>query len=57
MLKCSKCANAIFNPWWGEYKCEISTTIVYDDNEVETCLEFKEGEPKETLNNLHDDAK
>lgn len=57
MLKCSKCGKAIFIPHWGEYKCTVSTTIVYDEDDVETCLDFKEGTPKETLNSPENDAK
>lgn len=57
MANCKTCGNAIFNPWWGEYKCSLYEQIMYDISDITDCPEYKEGEPKDTLNNPEDDAK
>lgn len=39
-MKCQRCANAIFNENWGEYKCkELKRTVKIED--VKKCRKFK----------------
>ena len=47
MIKCMSCRKAIFNPFWGEYKCSIYRHVLYYPSKVEDCHEYKEGTPTE----------
>ena len=43
---CKDCANAIWDPLMGEYKCVVSHTYVYGANE--DCEDYKKGKPVES---------
>lgn len=43
-IKCSTCANAIFNPRWCEYRCKITGLYIYVYKG--DCTNYKEGKPK-----------
>lgn len=47
MIKCETCSNAIFDSLFGEYKCTLKQIKIYKDFD---CKDYKNGEPKETLN-------
>ena len=48
MDKCSECVHAIFDPLWGEYKCEILKTVAPGPSGVIGCKDYKKGQPKVT---------
>lgn len=43
---CKDCANAIYDPLMGEYKCIVDQTYVY--RETVFCEDYKPGKPVES---------
>lgn len=48
MYKCKECVHAIFDPLFGEYKCEVLKTTAPGPFGVVGCKDYKKGEPKVT---------
>lgn len=48
MKDCTTCMYAVFDPIWGEYKCVLFHSRVYDLEERKECVCYKED--KEKLN-------
>lgn len=46
-FKCPKCANAIFDPVWGELKCSKKQRSVKPELDAD-CADYKEGKPTES---------
>ena len=47
MNHCKTCKNAIFDPLWGDFKCEIHKVIIHPDQKLD-CEHYKEGTPKKS---------
>lgn len=43
MKYCKNCANAIFDPVWGEFKCSIKQHVMYTDSV--DCDDYETGKP------------
>lgn len=57
MIYCKNCSNAIFDPVFGEYKCSITQTVVYEISLI-SCDNYEKGIPetsKETPDGYGDD--
>lgn len=39
---CSSCAHAIFDETWGEWKCKVSETRIYDTSKASFCKDYIE---------------
>lgn len=46
MKNCSNCANAVFDPLWGDYKCKVYEVIVAAEQKLD-CPDHKPGTPTE----------
>lgn len=40
MENCKNCSHAIFDPLWGEYKCEVRRTILYILLDADECSSY-----------------
>ena len=43
MTYCKNCANAIFDPVFGDFKCSKSEVVVYES--VVDCADYEKGNP------------
>lgn len=41
-MNCKNCEHCLFDPQWGEYKCEERKTILYIMLHQSECSDFKE---------------
>jgi hypothetical protein len=48
MKICETCEHAIFDPLWGEYKCDEHKIFVPDTEKYSSCPKHEKGEPKLT---------
>lgn len=48
MQNCTTCANAVFDPLWGEYKCKVRKTTVYILLDSTECRDYKNGTPEKS---------
>ena len=46
-MNCKNCEYAVFDVFWGEYKCEKRSIILYTLMHADECNEFSESENKE----------
>lgn len=54
-MNCQTCSHAIFDPIWGEYKCEVKKRYIKNDAESLTCRDHKKGTPKQSLKTREDE--
>ena len=46
--QCTTCANAVWDPVWGEYKCTSLKHVIYRPENFENCIYYLKGIPKES---------
>lgn len=46
-MNCRQCEHCIFDPLWGEFKCEERQTILYILLHADECYAFEESKTKE----------
>ena len=39
--KCKDCKHTIFDPRWGEYKCDIFKHVIYDQGKYANCQYYE----------------
>lgn len=45
MNNCETCANALFDPLWGEYRCSVTKRKATDEEVKNGCNQYKNGKP------------
>lgn len=53
VTECKTCKHRIFDPLWGEFKCEVYQHRLYNLVGVESCGKYEKGEAK-TSKKQHD---
>lgn len=49
---CTNCKNAIFDAWWGEFKCRIKQHLIFaGEGKDLPCPNHAPGTPEESLKN------
>ena len=51
MANCKDCKHSVFDEVWGEYKCEVRLTRIYDITEKAKCKDYSKDQSKTTESN------
>ncbi len=52
MNNCNTCKNAIYDAWWGEYKCSIKQKVIFGGPGKDMpCNDYKKGDPTDAKKN------